>query len=75
MDVVISSALKNSCLSSYIESSDFVLRQAENMKFLSDAKSSFYIQKSTTQRFIPLALNHVGMRGSHVNATLKEFAT
>jgi hypothetical protein len=42
---------------------------------MSDAKSSFSIQKSSTQRFIPLALNHVGLRGAHFNATLREFAT
>jgi hypothetical protein len=26
-------------------------------------------------RFVPLALNHFGMRGSHFQAVLKEFAT
>ncbi len=75
MDVVIASALQNSCLSSSTKSSDFVLRQAQNKTFMSDAKSSFSIQKSSTQRFIPLALNHVGLRGAHFTVTLREFAT
>ncbi len=75
MDVVIASALHNSCLSSSTKSSDFVLRQVDNKKFMSDSKSSFSIQKSSTQRFIPLALNHLGLRGAHFTATLKEFAT
>jgi hypothetical protein len=75
MGVVIASALQNSGLSSSTKSSDFVLRQAENKKFTSDSKSSFSIQNYSTRRFIPLALNHVGLRGAHFTATLKEFAT
>ena len=75
MDVVIASALQKSCLSSSTRSSDFVLRQAENKKFNSDAKSSYSIQKSTTQRFIPLAMNHVGLRGGHFSSALREVAT
>ena len=75
MDVVIASAIQNSCLTSSTKSSDFVLRLAENKKFMKDSKSSYSIQKSSTQRFIPLALNHLGLRGAHFSATLRELAT
>ena len=30
---------------------------------------------SATMRLIPLAMNHVGLRGPHFQAILKEFAT
>ena len=33
------------------------------------------IHASFTKRFIPLAMNHFGLRGGHFNSTLKEFET
>ena len=33
------------------------------------------ISSSSTMRFVPLALNHFGLRGPHFEAALKEFAT
>ena len=75
MDVIITSALKQSCLSNASKGSDFVLRDAESVKFRKDARSSGPIQSSSTRRLIPLALNHMGMRGNHFQALLKEFAT
>ena len=33
------------------------------------------ISSSSTMRFVPLALNHFGLRGSHFQAVLKEFST
>ncbi len=61
MDIVIASALQNLCVSSSTKSSDFVLRLAENKKFMSDSKSSFSIQKSSTH-----SLGHepFGFKGS-----------
>jgi hypothetical protein len=75
MDVVIASALTKSCLLPSTKSSDFVLRQAENRKFSKDSCSCDPVQKSSTRRLIPLAVNHLGLRGPHFNAVLKEFAT
>ncbi len=75
MDVVITSALQKSCLSSSSRSSDFILRQAETKKFSKESKSSFPIHNSNTQQFIPLALNNMGLRGPHFTAALKELAT
>jgi len=75
MDVIITSVLKKSCLSNASKGSDFVLRAAEVVKFRKDARSSGPILSSTTRRLIPLALNHLGLRGGHFRAMLKEFAT
>jgi hypothetical protein len=33
------------------------------------------ISSSSTLRFVPLALNHFGLRGPHFQAVLKEFPT
>jgi len=43
--------------------------------FGKDSRSVDPIQLSPTMRFIPLAINHLGLRGSHFNATPREFAT
>ena len=75
MDVVITSAMQKSCLNHSITSSDYVIRKAENMKFGKDSRSVDPIQQSSTMRFIPLAMNHLGLRGSHFNAALREFAS
>ena len=68
MDVVVTSTQS-------ITSSDYVIKKAENRKFGKDSRSSDPIQLSPIMCFIPLAMNHLGLRGSHFNATLREFAT
>ncbi len=75
MDLVIASALQKSCLSSTDKSSDVVLKKAERSKFRKDYNSAHPISASSTMRFIPMAMNHFGMRGPHFQAALKEFAT
>ncbi len=75
MDVVITSALKQSCLLQATKGSDYAIRKAETVKFRADARSSGPIQSSSTRRLVPLALNHLGLRGGHFQAVLKEFAT
>jgi hypothetical protein len=75
MDVVVTSAMQKSCLNQSITSSDYVIRKAENQKFGKDSRSADPIQLSPTMRFIPLAMNHLGLRGSHFNAALREFAS
>ena len=75
MDIIITLVLKQSCLSNASKGSDHVLRAAEYVKFKKDARSARPIQSSATRRLIPLALNHMGLRGRHFQATLKEFAT
>jgi hypothetical protein len=75
MDIVIASALQKSCLTSTTKSSDIVLKAAERTKFRKDSISTKPIASSSTMRFIPLALNHFGLRGPHFQAALKEFAT
>jgi hypothetical protein len=75
MDVMVTSAMQNSCLSQSITSSDYVIKKAENQKFGKDSRSSDPIQLRPTMRFIPLAMNHLGLRGSYLNVALREFAT
>ena len=75
MDLVITSGLKKSCLSKSTTSSDFVIRDAETKKFRADANSSGPNQQSATRRLVPLAINHLGLRGAHSKSILKEFAT
>ena len=67
--------LQNSCLSSTDKSSDIVLKAAEKSKFKKDLNSAKPISSSSTMRFVPLALNHFGLRGLHFQTLLKEFAT
>jgi len=75
MDLVIASGLTKSCLTSSCKSSDFVLKAAENAKFGKDRNSVNPISSSYTKRFVPLALNHFGMRGPHFETVFKEFVT
>ena len=75
MDIVITSALKQSCLLQSMKGSDYAIRKVETVKFKADARSSGPIQSSSTRRLVPLALNHLGLRGGHFQAVLKEFAT
>jgi hypothetical protein len=75
MDQNIASGLTKSRLSSSCRSSGFVLKAAEKAKFKKNKNSAKPISTSSTMRFVPLALNHFGMRGSHYQAVLKEFAT
>ncbi len=75
MDIVIASALQKSCVTSFNKSSDIVLKAAEKTKFRKDLNSLKPIFSSSTMRFVPLALNHFGLRGPHFQAVLKEFAT
>jgi len=75
MDVVITSVMQRSCLSNTSKSSDYAIRRVESEKFRKDARSVGPIQSSSTKRFVPLALNHLGMRGGHFNAVLNEYAT
>jgi len=75
MDLVIASGLTKSSLSSSCKSSDFILKGAERAKFGKDKRSVNPISFSSTMRFVPLALNHLGLRGPHFQAMLKEFAS
>jgi hypothetical protein len=75
MDVVITSFLKQSCLSNVAKGSDYVFKTAEAIKFRKDLRSTGPIQSSATRRLVPLAINHLGIRGGHFQALLKEFAT
>jgi len=75
MDLGIASALQKSCLFSIVKSSDIVLKAAEKSKFRKDLNSAKPISSSSTMRFVPLAINHFGVRGPHFQAVLKEFAT
>jgi len=75
MDVLVTSALHKSCLTHTSKSSDYVIRKAENEKYRKDARSAGPIHSSCTKRFVPLAINHMGLRGGHFNSVLKEFAT
>ena len=75
MDLVVVSGLKKSCLSSSCKSSDFVLKAAKKTKSRNDLNSIKPIASSSTMRFVPLALNHFGLRGSHFQVVLKELAT
>jgi hypothetical protein len=75
MDLVIASGLQKSFLFPSSKSSDYVIRYAENKKFMVDLRSVGPIQNSATRRLIPLAQNHLGLRGGHFQAALKEFAT
>ena len=75
MGIVITSAMQKSCLLQSSKSSDFAIKKAENEKFMKCARSTSPIQNCATKRFIPLAMNHFGLRGGHFNATLKEFAS
>ena len=76
MDMVIASDLTKSCLSNSSKSSDFVLKGAQRVKFGKDRRSANPIASSSTMKFVPLALNHMGLRaGPHFQAVLKEFAS
>jgi len=76
MDVVVTSAMQKSCLTQSITSSDYVVKRAQNQKSGRDSKSIDPIQLISTMRFIPLAaMNHLGLRGNHFNAALREFAS
>ena len=56
--------------------SDYVIRYVESANnFGKDARSSGYVQSSSTRRLIPLALSHLGLRGGHFQAMLKEFVS
>jgi hypothetical protein len=61
MDIVIASRLTKSCFSSSCKSSDYVPKVAEMAKFGKVRRSCNPIASSSTMRFIPLALNHLGM--------------
>ena len=75
MDIIVTSTLKHSCHIHATKGSDYVIRAAESVKFRADARSTSPIQSSATRRLIPLALNHMGLRGGHFQALLKEYAT
>ncbi len=75
MDIVITFALKQSCLLESTKGSDYAIRKVESVKFRADSRSSGPMQSSSTRRLIPLALNHMGLRGGHYAAIPKEFAT
>ena len=74
MDVVLVSTLSKSCLSKSSSSSGYALRQVEDNKFNKDLRNSEPLQLSATKRFIPLAMNQLGRRGSHFEVALREHA-
>jgi len=53
MDVMVSSTISNSTLLQSSKKSNFVLHQAENIKFTKDLRNVDPLQLSATQRFIP----------------------
>ncbi len=75
MDVVVTFAMQQSCLFHSSQSSDYAIKKAENEKFRKDAKLVGPIHLFSMKHFIPLAMNHFGLRGGHFNATLEEFAS
>jgi len=75
MDIVVTSTMQRSCLSQSSKSSDHAIKKAENEKFRKDVRSAGPIQYNSTKRFIPLAMNHFGLRGGHFNVVPKEFAS
>jgi hypothetical protein len=75
MDIVVTSALHKSCLFQTSKSSDYAIRKAENEKYKKDSRSVGPIHNNSTKRFVPPAMNHLGLRGGHFNASLKSFAT
>jgi hypothetical protein len=75
MDIVIASGLTKSCLSYSCKSYDYDLKVAKRAKFKKDKKLANPISSSSTIRFVPLAFNHMGMRGPHFQTVLQEFAT
>jgi len=70
MDVVITSFLKQSCLSNASKGSEYVLRTAKAIKFRKNARSTGPIQSSATRCLVPLAINHLGLSGGHFQALL-----
>ena len=75
MDILITSALKHSCILNATKDSDHVIRAFESVNFRADARSSCPKRSSSTRCLIPLALNHLGLRGGYFSAILKEYAT
>ena len=73
MDIVITLALKPSCLLNATKDSDFAIRVAKSVKFRDDARSRGPIQSSATRRMIPVALDHLVLRGGHFSAIPREF--
>ena len=60
MDIVIASGHTKSCLTSSCKSSDNVLKVAKVAKFGKNMRSCNPIASSSTMRFIPAALSHLG---------------
>jgi hypothetical protein len=61
IDTVVTSALQKSCLIQTSKISDHAIRKAENEKYMKDKRYDGPIQSSSTKRFVPLAMNHLGM--------------
>ena len=72
--LVVTSRIHKSCLLQSTKISDYAIKKAENEKFRKDTKSSGPVPFSSTMRFIPVAINHVGLRGNYFNAALRKFA-
>ena len=70
----IASGLTKLCLSSSSKSPDF-LKGVERVKFGKERRSINPIASSSTMRLVPMALNHLRLRGAHFQAALKEFAS
>jgi hypothetical protein len=62
MYIVVASSITKSCLSSTSKSSDYVLKAIESSMFGKVKRYVNSIAASSTMRFIPLTLNHFGMR-------------
>jgi hypothetical protein len=75
MDLVVTSSLGKLTLLQSSQSFDCAQRLAENIKFTDDLRSTDPLQRSTTQRFIPLVQNQGGKPSPHIEATLREFTT
>ena len=73
MDCVIVSGLTKSYLTNKSKSSDFYLRMAEKVTFCKHRRPNCPLASSANMRFIPLAVNHVGLRGPHFQVVLREF--
>jgi len=75
MDRIITPAINHSCLTHAIKGSDYDIRDDESVKSRKVARSSCHVHSSSTFRLIPLALNHMCLRGGDFQAMLKELDT
>jgi hypothetical protein len=69
MDLVVTSVLQKSCLIHTSKSSDYAIRKAGVEKYMKCARSAGPIKNRSTKRFVPPAMNIMGLRVGHFNAS------